>query len=286
MESPPNIELKNPITIPLRPKVESTVFTPPRTAQEKSDGNARAYLTEMAKQIPKVTEGSLTQTAFQSFVHEIKHAGVPEDQIAATLETNGVKVIRTGEGNVVNEQEMKLNLDKLESDLLLQEQQGGAVPTTEYPDAKTPVRFTQGGTRPEGEELWWKGGRVDDENEDQLLEELKQRARKITSSINGFGDAASAIDRMTFLSSGERPGGMGSILSDDHGNITGFWINQDAWRLTAPELDRLLVHELLHAHDLKKTQSEVWTHSASEGSWINYRWLKRAESVFTALQKM
>ena len=286
MESSPKIEFNSSKSV-LPPKVERvTKITPSENSNSaglKLEGKARAYLTEMAKQIPKVKEGSLTRTDFQNFVNEAKQAAVPEDQIVATLEANGVKVIRKGEAN--NEQETKLNLDKLESDLLLQEKRGGEVPTINYPDAQKPARLKTGGTRSGSEPLWWRGGRVDDENEDQLLQALKQRAREITSAIDGFGDATPAVDRMTFYSSGVRPGGMGYIAYDDQlKGVKEFWIDRDVWRLTAPELDRLLVHELLHVHDNKRNQGMVWTHSGSDKSWTDYRWFKRAESVFNALQ--
>jgi len=58
----------------------------------------KAYLSEISLQIPKVKEGSLTQSQLQTVINEAKAAGVPVDRIKSALEAQGVNIVPAQEG--------------------------------------------------------------------------------------------------------------------------------------------------------------------------------------------
>jgi hypothetical protein len=77
----------------------SDTVTSETTAAPLNEERVHAYLTEMLGQIPKVKEGSLTQSQFQAFITEAKAAGVPVDRIKSTLEAQGINVVPPQENN-------------------------------------------------------------------------------------------------------------------------------------------------------------------------------------------
>lgn len=61
--------------------------------QTLSEDRIKAYLSGISLQIPKVKEGSLTQSQLQAVINEAKVAGVPVDRIKSALEAQGVNVV-------------------------------------------------------------------------------------------------------------------------------------------------------------------------------------------------
>lgn len=179
-----------------------------------------------------------------------------------------------------NREELDMNL--LEQSLLEEKWnfKGMKIPKPDmsYPDAVKPNVYTPGRKR------WWKE-RVqgnDDGAEERYLNAIKNRARKIINTIPGMEVVSNYVDSITFMDNeGGSSGnvGMGKVVYREDGGISYIWFDMDTMsHLTEEEMDRLIIHEMLHVRDNVVGNGNELSHSVD--NWGDYLWNKRAKKVY------